>query len=144
MMESAWGPVRVLAAAERAHGSEVLLPLYTAIGEAFHLRGQERTRETIETALATAGLPVELAAVMTDPAYDEELRASTAVVLTRVGIDGGTPVISVGGVAFFGPVISPAPGGQAAGRLLDGVVLVAGTDGFYELKRTRDRPPIFD
>src|SRR5665811_1449137 len=84
MMEAAWGPVRVLAAAERAHGSEVVLPLYTAIGEAFHLRGQERTRETIETALATAGLPVELAAVMTDPAYDEELRASTAVALTRV------------------------------------------------------------
>jgi len=144
MMEEAWGPVRVLAAAERAHGSEVLLPLYTAIGEAFHLRGQERTRETIETALATAGLPVELAAMMTDPAYDEELRASTAVALTRVGIDVGTPVISVEGVSFFGPVISPTPRGQAAGRLWDGVVLVAGTDGFYELKRTRDRPPIFD
>jgi hypothetical protein len=41
-------------------------------------------------------------------------------------------------------VVSPAPKGEAAGRLWDGVVLVAGTDGFFELKRTRDRDPIFD
>ena len=38
----------------------------------------------------------------------------------------------------------PAPKGEAAGRLWDGVLLVAGTDGFFELKRTRTRDPIFD
>ena len=42
----------------------------------------------------------------------------------------------------FGPVVTPAPEGEAAGRLWDGCVLLAGTDGFYELKRTRDRGPI--
>jgi hypothetical protein len=46
-------------------------------------------------------------------------------------------------VAFFGPVVIPAPKAEAAGRLWDGVLLVAGTDGFYELKRTRDREPDF-
>jgi hypothetical protein len=61
----------------------------------------------------------------------------------------GTPVIHVPGTdgkttAFFGPVVTPIPRGEAAARLWDGVLLVAGTDGFYELKRTRDRPPIFD
>ena len=55
----------------------------------------------------------------------------------------GTPVIAVDGVAFFGPVVSPAPRGEAAGRLWDGCVLVAGTDGFFELKRSRTREPIF-
>ncbi len=39
--------------------------------------------------------------------------------------------------------MSPIPHGEAAGRLWDGVVLVAGTDGFFELKRTRDREPVF-
>ena len=33
----------------------------------------------------------------------------------------GTPVISVEGVAFFGPVVTPAPKGEDAGRLWDGV-----------------------
>jgi hypothetical protein len=61
-----------------------------------------------------------------------------------VGMDVGTPVIHVEGVAFFGPVVTPAPKGEAAAKLWDGVVLVAGTPGFYELKRTRTESPIFD
>ena len=61
-----------------------------------------------------------------------------------VGDDVGTPVIHIGGIAFFGPVVTPVPRGQAAGRLWDGVLLVAETDGFFEIKRTRDRRPTFD
>ena len=53
-------------------------------------------------------------------------------------------MISVDGVAFFGPVVTPAPEGDAAGRLWDGCVLVAGRPGFYELKRTRTSGPVFD
>jgi hypothetical protein len=60
-----------------------------------------------------------------------------------VGLDVGTPIISVDGSAFFGPVVTPTPRGEAAGKLWDGVLLVAQTDGFFELKRTRDRRPIF-
>ncbi len=47
-------------------------------------------------------------------------------------------------VAFFGPVVTPAPEGEAAGLLWDGCVLVARTPGFYELERSRTRGPIFD
>ena len=64
--------------------------------------------------------------------------------MDQVGYEVGTPVISVDGVAFFGPVITPAPKGEAAGRLWDGIMVVAGTPGFFELKRTRDVPPLFD
>jgi hypothetical protein len=64
--------------------------------------------------------------------------------MDRVGMDVGTPVISVDGTSFFGPVVTPAPKGEAAGQLWDGVVLVAGTPGFYELKRSRTEGPIFD
>jgi hypothetical protein len=53
-------------------------------------------------------------------------------------------VISVNGASFFGPVVSPIPRGEAAARLWDGVLLVAATDGFFELKRSRTRDPIFD
>ena len=38
----------------------------------------------------------------------------------------------------------PIPRGEAAARLWDGVLLIAGTDGFFELKRLRTREPIFD
>lgn len=144
LMDQAWGPVRVCIAAAQQHGDDVLLPLYTALGTRFHHEQRPKDRETISAALAEAGLPESLADAMTSTEYDEALRKSHTDGISRVGMDVGTPVIAVEGVAFFGPVITPTPRGEAAGRLWDGVVLVAGTDGFYELKRTRDRKPIFD
>lgn len=138
MLSTAWGPVRVCIAAAQAAGDDVLLPLYTALGNLFHLEGRPRDRAAIEEALAAVGLPTSLADAMDSTAYDDDLRKSHHAGMDQVGTDVGTPVISVDGMAFFGPVVTPAPRGEAAGRLWDGVLLVAGTPGFYELKRTRD------
>jgi len=143
-MRSAWGPVRVLAAAEQAYGPEVLLPLYTALGTRFHQEKAPRDAETISAALAEAGLPASLAAAMDSTEYDAAVRASHADGIERVGYDVGTPIITVGGMSVFGPVVSPIPRGETAGRLWDGVHLLAGIDGFFELKRSRTRDPIFD
>jgi len=143
-MRTAWGPVRVLVAAEQAHGPQVLLPLYTALGTRFHHEKAPRDAETITAALAEAGLPPGLAAAMDSTEYDAAVRASHAEGIERVGSDVGTPIISVNGMSVFGPVVSPIPRGEAAGRLWDGVQLLAGVDGFFELKRSRTREPIFD
>jgi protein-disulfide isomerase-like protein with CxxC motif len=144
LMRKAWGPVRVAIAAEQKFGPEVLGPLYTALGTRFHQEKAERDRATVEAALAAAGLPLDLADAMESTEYDEALRASHAGGIERVGYEVGTPIISVLGTSIFGPVISPIPRGAAAARLWDGVLLVAGTDGFFELKRSRTRDPIFD
>ena len=143
-MDAAWGPVRVCMAAARDHGQDVLLPLYTALGNRYHLEKAPKDRETLESALSEVGLPLSLADAASNGDYDDELRKSHHEGMDPVGMDVGTPVIHVEGVAFFGPVVTPTPRGEAAGKLWDGVVLVAATDGFFELKRTRDRPPIFD
>jgi hypothetical protein len=139
----AWGPVRVLIAAQQQHGDDVLLPLYTALGNRFHLAKAPIERATIEQALQEVELPNELADVMTQTDYDEALKASHQSGIEKVGMDVGTPIVSVNGGAFFGPVVTPMPKGEAAARLWDGLVLIAGTDGFFELKRTRDRRPEF-
>jgi protein-disulfide isomerase-like protein with CxxC motif len=143
-MQQAWGPVRVAIAAEQKYGPEVLLPLYTALGTRFHHEKSDRGPETIAAAIAEAGLPADLVQAATSTEYDDAVRASHAEGIGRVGYDVGTPVISVLGTAIFGPVISPIPRGEAAARLWDGVLLCAGTDGFFELKRSRTRDPIFD
>ncbi len=144
MLSTAWGPVRVCMAAAQKCGDEVLGSLYTAMGRRFHLEGKPRERAAIVEALEEAGLPVELADAMDDPSYDEAVKVSHHLGMDQVGFEVGTPVISVNGVAFFGPVVTPAPKGEAAAKLWDGVLLVAGTDGFFELKRTRDRSPSFE
>ena len=144
LLDTGWGPVRVAIAAEQKLGSEVLAPLYTAMGTRIHHEKSGLGRDMVVAALADAGLPAELVDAMESTEYDEALRASHHQGMDPVGYEVGTPVIHVDGVAFFGPVVTPIPRGEAAGKLWDGVVLVAGTDGFYELKRTRERPPIFD
>jgi predicted DsbA family dithiol-disulfide isomerase len=142
-MVRGWGPVRVCIAAARNHGEGVLAALYTALGTRIHLDGRQIDRQVLVDSLTDAGLPTELADAMDSTEYDEDLRASHQQAIDLVGDDVGTPVIAVGGIAFFGPVVTPAPKGEDAGRLWDGVVLVAGTPGFYELKRSRTVGPDF-
>ena len=137
----AWGPVRVLIAAQQRHGDDILLPLYTALGQRIHLHNAPIERATVEAALRDCELALDLADAMTSTDYDQALRTSHEDGIRRVGLDVGTPIISVNDCAFFGPVVTPMPRGDAAARLWDGVVLVTGTDGFFELKRTRDRKP---
>lgn len=144
LMDSSWGPVRVCIAAEQAYGNEVLLPLYTALGERRHEQKRQFSREVIVEALEEAGLPASLADAADSTAFDEALKLSHHAGMDQVGYDVGTPVIAVAGNAFFGPVVSPIPRGEAAARLWDGVLLVSGTDGFFEIKRSRTREPIFD
>ncbi|MBP2582191.1 protein-disulfide isomerase-like protein with CxxC motif [Streptomyces sp. PvR006] len=149
MLETkAWGPVRVVIAAQQLHGDEVVGKLYTALGTRFHNNGEGPTREAIAGALADAGLPEDLVEYADKDTYDAELRASHTEGISKVGQDVGTPVIAVPGadgdeVAFFGPVVTPTPRGEAAARLWDGTLLVASTPGFYEIKRTRTADPSF-
>ena len=143
MLDDSWGPVRVVVAASVEHGEQVIKPLYDAIGTRFHPQGRTDRRAVVVEALAEVGLASLIDVYDTDR-YDEQLRASHAEGIAKVGEDVGTPVVAFNGTAFFGPVITPAPKGEAAGRLWDGVVLVSEFDGFYELKRTRTQGPVFD
>ncbi|WP_405808281.1 DsbA family protein [Streptomyces sp. NBC_00210] len=148
-MKQAWGPVRVVIAAQQKYGDEVLGRLYTALGTRFHNRGEGATREAIAGALDEVGLPADLIDYADSDAYDTELRASHKEGIDKVGQEVGTPVIAVPGadgkqLAFFGPVVTPAPKGEEAAKLWDGTLMVASIPGFYEIKRTRTAGPSFD
>jgi 2-hydroxychromene-2-carboxylate isomerase len=139
-----WRPVRMCMAVSQQYGDEALDRLYTELGTRFHNERREQNTETFEAALVAAGLPAELSAAADDPGFDEAIKKSHHAGIDQVGMEVGTPIISYSGNAFFGPVVTPIPRGEDAGRLWDGVQLVAGTPGFFELKRTRDVKPSFD
>jgi hypothetical protein len=134
---------RLVTAAKALHGQQIVKPLYDALGTRIHLERNKDGDAVIKGALEEVGLPEEFAVHADGAEYDEEMRTSHFDGIGRVGEDVGTPVIAVNGIAFFGPVISPAPTGEIALTLWDGVVAAASYDGFFELKRSRTRKPVF-
>lgn len=141
------GPIGVRAciAVEKKYGSEDLAKFYTALGIRYHLNGETKgDPKVIAAALDDCGFDNEIVDIAQTAALDDEVRASHHAGMDPVGQDVGTPVLHINGKATFGPVISPAPKGEKAGLLFDGVNLVTAIDGFFELKRGRDRGPIFD
>lgn len=139
-----WRSTRVIMAAKSKHGQEYVLPLYTAIGTRIHLKKMEVGQGLFEEALEEVGLDPALAMEMDNDSWDPSIIESHERGISLVGNDVGTPLIKVGEFAFFGPVISPAPKGEEAGKLWDGVVNVASYPGFFEIKRSRTVGPIFD
>lgn len=133
---------RLVTAARAAGGDAVVKPLYDALGTRIHHASRKDDDAIIAEALVEVGLDASLAEE-TD-AHDETLRGTHQAAIDLVGDDVGTPVVAVGDVAFFGPVVSPAPTGEEALRLFDGVVAAASVDGFFEIKRSRTRGPVFD
>ncbi|MDR3068912.1 MAG: DsbA family protein [Cellulomonas sp.] len=140
----AWVGVRAAVAVEQRYGQSSLRAFYTALGTAYHLDGEPRRPETVRRVLSELGLDESIADDSTTSRYDEALRASHHEGADPVGSKAGTPIIRIAGTSVFGPVISPAPTGEAAGRLFDGVEAVVAYPGFFELARRRTVGPIFD
>lgn len=144
--------LRVAAKVRSDHGRDAVGPLYEAFGtRLFDTRRDERIQaadqaaaDLVESALADAGLPAELAAALDDAAWDDEIRGETDEALTLTGRDVGTPILHFrppSGTAFFGPVISRLPSAEDAGALWDHVIGLAEFPGFAEIKRSLREMP---
>jgi 2-hydroxychromene-2-carboxylate isomerase len=147
--------LRVAARVRAEHGREAVGAFYAALGQqVFETEAQEEwgagehrdTPAFLEPALASAGLPPELAAALDDEGQDTLIRAETDEALALTGRDVGTPILHFEppqGVTFFGPVISRLPSEAEAVALWEHVVALARFPGFAELKRSlREQPQL--
>ena len=137
--------LRVIEAVWADHGDEPIGRLYTEIGTRFHTQDL-KSLDAVAAALEATGLDAAYLDSADDERWDTEIRGSMDEAIERVGTDVGVPILVFrdgdAEAAIFGPVVSPAPTGDEASALWDGVMTMAWSPSFFELKRTRTGPPI--
>ncbi|CAN5560005.1 Rv2466c family mycothiol-dependent reductase [soil metagenome] len=135
--------LRFVEAVRAAGHEDAIGRIYTEFGRQIHNR-QEFDFD-IRPILTGAGLDADLATALDDSSWDAAIKDGMAAGLALTGDDVGTPLIAVDGsagrVGLFGPVITDLPELEASLELWDGFVKMAGTAGFFELKRTRTESP---
>ena len=147
-VEASRGPAKVATAVATRCGREALAAFYTSFGvrvfDVWRRPTSAEYHEVVSAALAEVGLPRELEDAMESDEHDAQMRASHDAAVALVGRgDVGTPITSIDGVAFFGPVLNAIPRGEYADQVFEGARLLAGYPQFFELKRTRVQPPVF-
>jgi 2-hydroxychromene-2-carboxylate isomerase len=134
-----WSMLRVAALLRRGpDGNRDVDRFYAATGRALHDDGVKvHTREGVASVLTELGLhPGLVDDALADQSTHDDVRADHQRVLDLGGFGVPTLVLD-GSTTLFGPVVTPAPTGEEAGRLWD---LVSAWDEFphlYEVRRPK-------
>jgi 2-hydroxychromene-2-carboxylate isomerase len=124
-----------------------------AVGELYHQwgvrvfgdpKGAAANENLLADCLAAAHLDPALGQAADDATWDSPIREAMEVAYAFGGPKTQTPTIVVRDVpphGFKGPVMAPAPTGEAALRLWDAINVLSSEAGFFEITRPRANPP---
>ncbi|MGW4720173.1 mycothiol-dependent nitroreductase Rv2466c family protein [Nocardia sp. NPDC004260] len=133
---------RVFAAAVQQRGQSAFAPLYRAFGQRSHERRQDAD-EAIAAALAETAFDRELIEALDDSGHDAAVALAHHASQAALGGRGGSPIISVDGHVFNGPVLTEPPLSEHGAELLAAIVTAATAPGFAALQRPYQGPPSF-
>ena len=144
-----FAPVRAIEAARSLAGDAVAQQLLFAIGRRINVDGNTDISAAIAESVAECELSGSIADASRTDEFDATVRASHIAAMELGGAGVGTPIIGIPGpggerVGYFGPVLTATPRGDAAGRLWDGLLILAANPGFYELKKERQAKVVCD
>jgi 2-hydroxychromene-2-carboxylate isomerase len=136
--------LRIFEAARAADGEDAVEALFTEWGPLFfehRLTGDN----LLAACLSKAGVDGQLLAAADAEKWDEPIVDAMTVAYAFGGPKTQTPTIVVREDpphGFKGPVMSPAPAGDAAVRLWDAVQVLSREPGFFEITRPRVNRPV--
>jgi hypothetical protein len=134
---------RVLAAVRHDCGDVAIGPLYTALGQRMHNRGEPVSATMVAAALIDSGLDPRFADEMDSTVYDGAVRVAHQESQDKLGDTGGSPITCIDGQCFHGPVLTAIPGPGDGDQLFDAVASLARTESFAQVQRPRKGPPVF-
>jgi 2-hydroxychromene-2-carboxylate isomerase len=135
--------LRIFEAARSRSGEEAVDALYTEWGHRF-FDGIVHDDALLAACLAASGLEPGLLAAADDDTWDTPIVEAMDVAYAFGGPKTQTPTIVVDfdpPYGFKGPVMAPAPTGDAAIRLWDAIQVISQEPGFFEITRPRTNRP---
>jgi len=135
--------LRVMERARADRGDEVVELLYAAWGTRFFGAG-DRGDTVLGDVVASCALDSELLSAACDEKWDEPIVAAMDVAYAFGGPKTQTPTIVVRDDpphGFKGPVMAPAPTGDAAVELWDAIQVLSRQQSFFEITRPRANRP---
>jgi 2-hydroxychromene-2-carboxylate isomerase len=134
--------LRMIEAMRAAGRDDLIGPFFTVVGTRLHVLHERPDRELLESASREAGVTGFLVAA-DDEYWDEAIEESTDEAMELGGPDVGSPILHVRGFekGLHGPIVSPAPTGDAAIRLWDAIEAALEVPEFFEIKHGRTGAP---
>ncbi|HEX3621435.1 MAG TPA: hypothetical protein VHT97_03885 [Acidimicrobiales bacterium] len=136
--------LRIFEAVRAASGEEAVDTLYAEWGRRFFVDTPRTDEALLGESVEACDLDADLLRAADDEAWDAPIVEAMKVAYAFGGPKTQTPVVVVGSDpahGFKGPVMSPAPTGDAALRLWDALDVVSREPGFFEITRPRANPP---
>ena len=136
--------LRIFEAARAGADEETVDALLTEWGRRFFDRGTARDDTLLAQCLAACRLDADLVDAADDEKWDAPIVEAMDVAYMFGGHKTQTPTIVVRADpphGFKGPVMAPAPTGEAAVRLWDAIVVLSEEPGFFEITRPRANKP---
>ncbi|MGL6237152.1 MAG: hypothetical protein ACRC20_17650 [Segniliparus sp.] len=128
---------RLFAGLGRALGREGMWTAYEAFGNAFFGRGEALDETLVQEVLRASSAMDGHTQSLSDDSLDELVRASHERSQQALGEPGGSPIVSVDGRAFFGPVLTSLPDEESSRALFRSVAGLARISEFAQLRRPR-------
>jgi predicted DsbA family dithiol-disulfide isomerase len=136
--------LRIFEAARAQNGEAAVDALYAAWGPRFFGRDRERTDAILGQCLEACGLDAALVDAADDEKWDAPIVEAMEMAYSFGGVKTQTPTIAVFADpphGFKGPVMAPAPTGEAALALWDAIQVLSQAPGFFEITRPRANIP---
>jgi 2-hydroxychromene-2-carboxylate isomerase len=128
---------RLMLAIRGELGASGMAAAYFAFGEHYFDQSAPVDNRLVEHVLSAVGAQETTAAALSDTSLDALVLQSHQASQKALGETGGSPMLTIGGHTFFGPVLTSLPAPNAALALFDAVAALAVTPQFSQLQRPR-------